>query len=70
MDPEEAISIATARVVNDRVDEHLDGHRFEVAEEADGWWVRWAPPADCLGGGPNVFICKSDGRVVQVYYTR
>ena len=68
IDRQDAVAIATDRVLQDIALDHLEEHILDVVEEKDGWWVRWGPPEGWLGGGPNVFVSKSDGRVRELYY--
>ena len=66
---EEATEIARQRVEADGV-MSLDGRDTEVVEEADYWHIYFPYTSDeVLGGEPHVWVNKSDGEVIQIYYT-
>lgn len=66
---DEAITIATGAVENDGV-MSLDGRDTEVLEEATYWHI-YFPYSSPLtrGGEPHVFVNKTSGAVIDLYYT-
>lgn len=66
---EEAMETARQRVEADGV-MSLDGRDTEVEEEADSWHICFPYTSDeIFGGEPHVFVDKSSGEVIDIYYT-
>lgn len=67
---EEAITIATQEVETDGV-MSLDGRDTEVVEEATYWHIYFPYTShELLGGEPHVWVDKSTGEVIDIYYTQ
>ena len=67
---DEAIGIARQRVEDDGV-MSLDGRDTEHEEEADSWHIYFPYTSqEMLGGEPHVWVAKSDGAVIEIYYTQ
>jgi len=67
---EQAIEIAVQAVQDDGV-MSLDDRDAEVVEEETYWHVYFPYTSDeVLGGEPHVWVSKSDGDVIQIYYTQ
>ena len=68
--PEEATAIARQRVQDDGV-MSLDGRDTEVVEEADYWHIYFPYTShEIRGGEPHVWVDKSSGEVIDIYYTQ
>ena len=66
----EAIEIARQRVEADGV-MSLDGRDTESEEEADSWHIYFPYTShEILGGEPHVWVDKSSGEVIDIYYTQ
>jgi len=67
---EEAIEIAIQRVEADGV-MSLAGRDTESVEGADSWHIYFPYTShELLGGEPHVWVDKSSGDVIQIYYTQ
>ncbi len=67
---DEAIAIARQAVEDDGV-MSLDGRDTEHQEESTYWHIYFPYPShDVLGGEPHVWVAKSDGEVLDLYYTQ
>ena len=66
----DAIEIARSKVTSDGIMTLVD--RDEVAvDEGENWHVYFPfQDVELLGGEPHVIISKSDGTVVETYYTQ
>ena len=66
---EEAITIATEAVENDGV-MSLDGRVTEIEDELTYWHVYFPFSSPITrGGSPHVFVNKTSGAVIDLYYT-
>jgi len=66
---EEAITIATQEVEADGV-MSLDGRDTEVVEEATYWHIYFPYTSPVMRGGePHVWVDKTTGDVINLYYT-
>ncbi len=66
----EAIEVAKQRVEEDGV-MSLDGRDTETEEEADSWHIYFPYTSDEIRGGePHVWVDKSSGEVIDIYYTQ
>ena len=66
---EEAITIATQAVEDDGV-MSLDGRDTESVEEATYWHIYFPFSSPVTrGGAPHVFVNKTGGAVIDLYYT-
>lgn len=67
---EEAIAIARQAVEDDGV-MSLDERDTEHVEESTYWHIYFPYTShDILGGEPHVWVAKSDGEVLDLYYTQ
>jgi hypothetical protein len=67
---EEAVEIAIQRVEADGV-MSLDDRDTEHEEEADSWHIYFPYTSHELRGGePHVWVDKSSGEVIDIYYTQ
>ena len=67
---EEAIAIATQRVEEDGI-MSLDGRDTESVEGADSWHIYFPYTShELVGGEPHVWVDKSSGDVIDLYYTQ
>jgi hypothetical protein len=66
----EAIEIAKQRVEEDGV-MSLDGRDTESEEESDSWHIYFPFTShEMRGGEPHVWVDKSSGDVIDIYYTQ
>jgi hypothetical protein len=70
-DAEEAKRVAVVYFRRHYPDIDLDGYEIR-AQLVNGvfWHVEAAVPADALGGGPNIQMCRSNGSVIRLYATQ
>jgi hypothetical protein len=69
--PAAAVAIAKPEFVRKYGDENISQHEpYNAKLEGEAWHVYGHMPEGALGGIPEAFICRADGKILTVFHTQ